>query len=65
MELEFLDNHLLRWFPRLRSTVEEWARLDFYRAVVRLTERFLVLDRSYLSQLLEELKEAGESRRAE
>jgi TorA maturation chaperone TorD len=56
-ERGFLQDHLAAWAPKLLSTVEREARTDFYKSVSRLAKRFLELDASYVSDLLEELKE--------
>ena len=38
---ELLDEHLLRWVPKLSATVEREAELEFYRLLARLTPTWL------------------------
>lgn len=54
---EFLSKHLLTWVPKFCKTVEEWSKTPFYRAVARLTERYLKLDYQTLKELINKGKE--------
>lgn len=51
IEKEFLAEHLLLWVPEFCKTVEEQAREPFYRAVAKLTKRFLELDYQTIKEL--------------
>ncbi len=43
-QAEFLDQHILTWFPRWLDRVRQSARLPFYRVLADLLERFLEKD---------------------
>lgn len=51
MEKEFLAEHLLLWVPEFCKRVEEQAKESFYKAVARLTKRFLKLDYEAIKEL--------------
>lgn len=48
-QLDFLETHLLSWWPRLTATLREQRPIPFYRAVADLMLRFLQADKRYLS----------------
>ncbi len=50
-QADFLDQHILAWFPAWIATVQARARLPFYRALVHLLARFLEVDRRTLELL--------------
>lgn len=47
-EADFLDQHILNWFPAWTALVQARARLPFYPALVHLLMRFLEMDRHTL-----------------
>lgn len=58
-QADFLNAHLLNWVPAFAADIEKYARVDFYKAVGRITAAFLALEGEYLSALL-----SGEVRQA-
>lgn len=53
-QLDFLENHLLKWVPLLRVKVEENAKLEFYRGMIKILHGFLEVDKACLKDLLTE-----------
>lgn len=51
-QADFLDQHILAWFPVWTATVQARARLPFYRTLVHLLVRFLQTDRHTLELLV-------------
>jgi len=47
-QAEFLDSHILSWFPRWLDRMRQSARMPFYRVLADLLERFLEKDRRTL-----------------
>jgi len=52
----FLNEHLKPWVPKFCDDIQACAKLDFYRAVAKITEGFLGLEEENISQLISELK---------
>lgn len=55
---DFINNHLLVWVPKFTEDVMKAAKLDFYRAVAKITGRFIELDKEAVSDLAHELDHA-------
>lgn len=49
---DFLNSHLLNWVPAFVADIEKCARVDFYKAVGRITAAFLSLEGDYQSALM-------------
>lgn len=47
-----LNDHLRQWVPSFVRKVEAYAATEFYQGAARLTERYLDMDASYLSEAL-------------
>ena len=48
----FLEDHLLAWFPMMSEDMETFAKTDFYLGVGKLTSGFLEIDAELLDDLL-------------
>jgi TorA maturation chaperone TorD len=49
----FLEDHLLAWYPMMAADMEKFARTDFYRGLAKLTSGFLRNDLALLDDVLE------------
>lgn len=54
---DFLENHLIKWVPRLVKDILETAKTPFYKAIAALTRDYLELDLSAIKALLERTEE--------
>jgi len=52
----FLDEHLALWIDDLVKDIESSARIDFYLGAGFITQGFVKIDRTLLTQILEKLK---------
>ncbi len=50
----FLEDHLLAWYPMMAADLEKFPRTDFYRGLGRLTLGFLRSDLDLLNEMLVE-----------
>lgn len=57
----FMDDHLLAWFPLMQADMQKFAKTDFYRGLGKLTEGFLASDREFLEDLLQDVDFEDES----
>lgn len=48
----FLDDHLMAWYPMMASDLQKFPRTDFYKGLGVLTRGFLESDRDLLAELL-------------
>ena len=51
-QADFLDEHILAWFPAWTATVKARARLPYYRSLVDVLLRFLEVDRNTLASIV-------------
>ena len=51
-QLNFLDDHLLNWVPKLTAQMRHFCKTDFYAGVSRLTFGFLKESRAALGEML-------------
>lgn len=56
----FLEDHLISWYPMMAEDMEKFPRTDFYRGLGKLTSGFLRSDLEFLNDVLgeEEQQEA-------
>ena len=54
VQKNFLDDHLLGWFPMMQRDMEKFAKTNFYRGLARLTRGFLEVDFELLEELTAE-----------
>ena len=54
---EFLSNHLKEWVPRFCKDVEKGSqKLPFYKALAKITGRFIMFDQENIAKINSELK---------
>lgn len=49
----FLEDHLLAWYPMMAEDLEKFPKTDFYRGLGKLTSGFLRNDLEFLNEVLE------------
>jgi len=52
---DFLENHLVKWLPRLVKDIRGTARTPFYKSIAVLTQEFVETDLSLAKELIEKL----------
>ena len=50
---EFLAEHLLKWIPGFRESLNKAASLDFYRVMAGVTQEYIHLEHHRLDELIE------------
>lgn len=53
-QMDFLAQHLLNWVPAFCADVEKFAGTEFYKAVAKVTNGYLHLERTILEELIAE-----------
>ena len=53
----FLEDHLLRWYPMMADDIAKFAKTSFYRGVGLITLGFLNSDAEFLNDLLEDAED--------
>lgn len=53
----FLDDHLMRWYPMMQSDIQKFAKTGFYRGVGLVTLGFLANDFEFLNELLADVED--------
>jgi anaerobic sulfite reductase subunit A len=53
-QLAFLEQHLLNWVPGFCADVEKFAETEFYKAVAKVTNGYLRLERTILEDMIAE-----------
>ena len=48
----FLEDHLIAWYPMMAADIEKFAKTDFYRGLGKLTSGFLESDMELLEDIL-------------
>jgi len=51
---EFMEQHLIKWIPRLCRDIEERTREPIYKAFAKLLETFINEDQKFLEKVIEE-----------
>jgi anaerobic sulfite reductase subunit A len=51
---EFLAQHLLNWVPAFCADIQDYAGTDFYKAVAKITNGFLRLEKGIVDDLVDE-----------
>lgn len=51
---DFLESHLLNWLPAFCADIQKCAATDFYRAVGKITNGYLRMERAIIDDLLAE-----------
>jgi anaerobic sulfite reductase subunit A len=55
MQKDFVNNHLVTWIPKLTQDILASSKIDFYRGIARITNRFIFLETKTIENLLTEL----------
>lgn len=55
----FLEDHLLAWYPMMAADLEKFPQTDFYKGLGRLTNGFLHNDLEFLDEVLDEGEESN------
>lgn len=53
----FLEDHLLAWYPMMAADLQKYPNTDFYRGLGRLTDGFLRNDLEFLNEVLDDGQE--------
>ncbi len=53
MQMDFLDNHLLKWVPLFCDELYKKSSNDLYRGISRITKGFLISEKELLKELHE------------
>lgn len=56
----FLEDHLLAWYPMMAADLEKFPRTDFYRGLGKLTSGFLQNDLDFLNEVLTDTEKAAD-----
>lgn len=59
----FLEDHLLRWYPMMADDIAKFAKTAFYRGVGLITLGFLNSDAEFLNDLLEDAEDENPEER--
>ena len=51
----FLDEHLIKWVPKLAADIIKSARAEFYKAIAKITEGYVEIDKEVVAELAETL----------
>lgn len=54
-QLDFLTQHLLNWVPAFCADIEKFAETGFYKAIAKVTNSYLRLERIILKELIAEI----------
>ena len=53
----FLEDHLLAWYPMMAADLQKFPKTDFYRGLGKLTDGFLHNDLEFLNEVLDDEQE--------
>lgn len=53
----FMENHVMKWIPKLSDVIEKNSRSFFYRSFAKFTKNYLKEDFELLDEIVEYLKE--------
>lgn len=56
----FLEDHLLAWYPMMALDMDKFPRTDFYKGLGKLTSGYLRSDLALLNELLSDVNEEAE-----
>ena len=54
-QMDFLNNHLDKWVPKLSADILKSAKREFYKAVARITEGYVEMDKEVVADLIQDL----------
>jgi TorA maturation chaperone TorD len=52
---DFLDKHLGKWVPKLAADMLKSARREFYKAIAKITEGYVELDKKVVAEMIDNL----------
>jgi TorA maturation chaperone TorD len=55
VQRDFLNDHLGKWVPNLSADIQKSARREFYKAIAKITEGYVEMDKKVVAELLESL----------
>jgi anaerobic sulfite reductase subunit A len=55
VQRNFLNEHLGKWVPKLSADILKSARRDFYKAVAKITEGYIEMDKKLIVELIDSL----------
>jgi putative dimethyl sulfoxide reductase chaperone len=51
---DFLNDHLGRWLPKLATDILKSARHEFYKAIAKITEGYVEMDKKVIAEFIED-----------
>lgn len=58
---DFLNEHLGKWIPKLSADILKSARREFYKAIAKITEGYVEMDKKLVEELLDSLTSDSDS----
>jgi putative dimethyl sulfoxide reductase chaperone len=55
MQRDFLTEHLGKWIPKLCADILKSAKLEFYKAIAKITKGYVEMDKTLVTELLDSL----------
>jgi len=55
VQRDFLNDHLGKWVPKLSADILKSARREFYKAIAKITEGYVEMDKKVVAELIENL----------
>jgi len=55
VQRDFLNEHLGKWVPKLSADILKSARREFYKAIAKITEGYIEMDKKLIEELLDSL----------
>jgi TorA maturation chaperone TorD len=52
VQRDFLNEHLARWVPKLIADIKKGARMEFYKAIAKITEGYVKTDVEVVLEML-------------
>jgi len=53
IQIDFMDNHIMKWVPDFCEKMIEYEKSDFYKGIAKITRGFLDIDNEVLNELLD------------
>ena len=63
VQRDFLNEHLGKWVPKLSADILKSARREFYKAIAKITEGYVEMDKKLVEELLDSLAADSDSHR--
>jgi TorA maturation chaperone TorD len=61
IQRDFLDDHLSKWVPKLCSDILKSAKREFYKAIAKITEGYIEMDKATIVDLINSLASSSKS----